>query len=92
MQSNSAGVELIHKVLITFGIDPNVVTLLPATHEATGEMLNAVGYHASVHNVPLFCVRPVRPGIQFSVVSAGGRQVNQAAVMTVDLRNTTPPL
>ena len=40
--SNSAGVELIHKVLITFGIDPNVVTLLPATHEATGEMLNDV--------------------------------------------------
>lgn len=31
-------------MLITFGIDPNVVTLLPATHEATGEMLNAVGY------------------------------------------------
>ena len=26
--SNSAGVELIHRVLITFGIDPNVVTLL----------------------------------------------------------------
>lgn len=42
--SNSAGVELIHRVLITFGIDPNIVTLLPATHEATGEMLNAVGY------------------------------------------------
>lgn len=42
--SNTAGVELIHRVLITFGIDPNVVTLLPATHEATGEMLNAVGY------------------------------------------------
>ena len=42
--SNSAGVELIHRVLITFGIDPNVVTLLPATHEATGEILNAVGY------------------------------------------------
>ncbi len=35
---------VIHRVLITFGIDPNVVTLLPATHEATGEMLNAVGY------------------------------------------------
>ena len=42
--SNTAGVELIHRVLITFGIDPNVVTLLPATHESTGEMLNAVGY------------------------------------------------
>ena len=40
--SNSAGVELIHRVLITFGIDPNVVTLLPATHEATGEMLWAI--------------------------------------------------
>ena len=26
------------------GIDPSVVTLLPATHEATAEMLNAVGY------------------------------------------------
>ena len=36
--------ELIHRVLKTFGINPNVVTILPATHEATGEMLNAVGY------------------------------------------------
>ena len=42
--SNIAGVELIHRVLKTFGVDPNIVTLLPATHEATGEMLNAVGY------------------------------------------------
>ena len=42
--SNSAGVELIHKVLIKYGINPDVATLLPATHEATGEMLNAVGY------------------------------------------------
>ena len=42
--SNIAGVELIHRVLKNFGVDPNIVTLLPATHEATGEMLNAVGY------------------------------------------------
>ena len=42
--SNTASIELIHKVLITFGINPTVATLLPATHEATGEMLNAVGY------------------------------------------------
>lgn len=42
--SNSAGVELIHRVLIKYGVDPNVCTLLPATHAATGEMLNAVGY------------------------------------------------
>ena len=42
--SNMASVGLIHKVLTTFGVDPDVVALLPATHEATGEMLNAVGY------------------------------------------------
>lgn len=42
--SNMASVALIHKVLASFGVCPDVVTLLPATHEATGEMLNAVGY------------------------------------------------
>ncbi len=42
--SNTASVEVIHKVLIKYGVNPDVVTLLPATHEATGEMLNAVGY------------------------------------------------
>lgn len=42
--SNSAGIELIHRVLRRFEIDENVVELMPATHEATGEMLNAVGY------------------------------------------------
>lgn len=42
--SNQAAVELIHGVLEQHGINPDVVTLLPATHEATGELLNAVGY------------------------------------------------
>ena len=42
--SNKIGVAIIHEVLTTFGINPDVVTLLPATHEATGEMLGAVGY------------------------------------------------
>ena len=42
--SNTASIELIHRVLIKYDIDPAVATLLPATHEATGEMLNAVGY------------------------------------------------
>ena len=42
--SNQASVELIHEVLEQHGVNPDVVTLLPATHEATGEMLNAVGY------------------------------------------------
>ena len=39
--SNQASVELIHEVLERYGVNPDVVTLLPATHEATGEMLNA---------------------------------------------------
>lgn len=42
--SNRAIVSLIHQVLSEQGIAPDVVTLLPATHEATAEMLNAVGY------------------------------------------------
>ena len=42
--SNRAIVELIHRVLENHGIDKGAVTLLPATHEATAEMLNAVGY------------------------------------------------
>ena len=42
--SNQAAVKLIHEVLTNYGVNPDVVTLLPATHEATGEMLNAVGY------------------------------------------------
>ena len=42
--SNRAEVALIHEVLEKFGVSKDVVALLPATHEATGEMLNAVGY------------------------------------------------
>ena len=42
--SNQAAVQVIHEVLKQYGVNPNVVTLLPATHEATAEMLNAVGY------------------------------------------------
>lgn len=42
--SNRAIVSLIHGILRDFDVDPNVVALLSATHEATAEMLNAVGY------------------------------------------------
>lgn len=42
--SNKAIVAMIHDVLRRYGINPSVVELLPATHEATGEMLAAVGY------------------------------------------------
>ena len=46
--SNREEVALIHEILQQYGIDKDVVALLPATHEATGEMLNAVGYTARV--------------------------------------------
>jgi glutamate-5-semialdehyde dehydrogenase len=42
--SNQAGVALIKEILKKYGINEHVVELLPASHEATGEMLNAVGY------------------------------------------------
>jgi glutamate-5-semialdehyde dehydrogenase len=42
--SNRAGVNIIKDVLKKYGINEHIVELLPATHEATGEMLNAVGY------------------------------------------------
>lgn len=43
-RSNEAAVDIIHAVLREEGVDENVVALLPATHEATAELLNAVGF------------------------------------------------
>ena len=40
--SNKAIVEVINRVLITFGIDPYTVVLLPADRDATAELLQAV--------------------------------------------------
>ena len=42
--SNREEVAIIHEVLRSVDIDESVVELLPATHEATAAMLNAVGY------------------------------------------------
>lgn len=42
--SNRAIVGMIRSILEEEGINPDVINLLPATHESTGEMLNAVGY------------------------------------------------
>lgn len=39
-----AGVSLIHDVMRQFGVDEGAVVLLPPTHEATDEMLQATGY------------------------------------------------
>ena len=43
-RSNRAAVDLIKRVLEREGVTPDAVSLLPATHEAAGEMLGAVGY------------------------------------------------
>jgi glutamate-5-semialdehyde dehydrogenase len=43
-ESNKAALKIIHEVLKNFDINTSVVELLPATHEATAEMLTAVGY------------------------------------------------
>ncbi|MDY5065162.1 MAG: glutamate-5-semialdehyde dehydrogenase [Prevotella sp.] len=42
--SNKAAVRLIKDVLEKHGISPDIINLMPATHDATHEMLNAVGY------------------------------------------------
>lgn len=42
--SNRAIVALIHDVLRRNGLNPDVVSLMPATHEATAALLSAVGY------------------------------------------------
>lgn len=42
--SNTAIVGIIHSVLRRLGVSENIVALLPAGRESTGELLNAVGY------------------------------------------------
>jgi glutamate-5-semialdehyde dehydrogenase len=42
--SNMAIVGVIRSVLLKFGLDNNIVTLLPAGREATAELMNAVGF------------------------------------------------
>lgn len=43
-QSNIAAMRLIHEALSTHGIDSDAAMMLPATHEATAQLLEAVGY------------------------------------------------
>lgn len=42
--SNHAAVRLIRRVLQEHNVTPQCVTLLPASHEATAALLNAIGY------------------------------------------------
>ena len=42
--SNRAAIALIHEALLVNGLPVEAATLLPSTHEATGALLEAVGY------------------------------------------------
>ncbi len=42
--SNQAIVQIIQSVLLKFGLDENIITLLPPGRESTAELLTAVGY------------------------------------------------
>ena len=42
--SNCAAVAIVRRVLARMGVPPEAATLLPATREAAGALLNAVGY------------------------------------------------
>ena len=42
--TNAASVSLIRETLEESGFDPNLVTLLPSTHEAVDELMHATGY------------------------------------------------
>ena len=42
--TNEASIALLKKVLEDHNMNPDTVTLLPATHEAAAELLNATGY------------------------------------------------
>ena len=84
--SNEEGVAVIHEVLKSFNIDPAVVTLLPATHEATGEMLNAVGYiDLCIPRGGRKLIDFVRDTARVPVIETGAGVVNTYFDMTGDI-------
>ena len=86
-ESNRAIVDLIHQVLIREGVNPSVVELLPATHEATGEMLNAVGYiDLCIPRGGKRLIEFVRDNARVPVVETGAGVVNTYFDAEGDLR------
>ena len=85
--SNEEGVAVIHEVLKSFNIDPAVVTLLPATHEATGEMLNAVGYiDLCIPRGGRKLIDFVRDTARVPVIETGAGVVNTYFDLTGDIK------
>lgn len=86
-ESNRMGVEVIQEVLQEYGISQDVVTLLPATHEATGEMLNAVGYiDLCIPRGGKKLIQFVRDTARIPVIETGAGVVNTYFDETGDLQ------
>jgi glutamate-5-semialdehyde dehydrogenase len=74
-------------VLQEYGISQDVVTLLPATHEATGEMLNAVGYiDLCIPRGGKKLIQFVRDTARIPVIETGAGVVNTYFDETGDLQ------
>lgn len=85
--SNRMGVAIIQEVLEKNGISKDVVTLLPATHEATGEMLNAVGYiDLCIPRGGKKLIQFVRDTARIPVIETGAGVVNTYFDETGDLQ------
>lgn len=85
--SNHAAVELIRGVLQRHGIDPQTVTLLPPTHEATAEMLNAVGtIDLCIPRGGRLLIDFVRDHARIPVIETGAGVVNTYFDQTGDLQ------
>ncbi len=84
--SNREEVALIHEVLKKFEVSEDVVALLPATHEATGEMLNAVGYiDLCIPRGGRKLIDFVRDTARVPVIETGAGVVNTYFDMDADL-------
>ena len=70
--SNCAIIELIHSVLKEKGVDPHVVELLPAGHEAANELMRAVGMvDLLIPRGSARLIRSVREQAQVPVIETG---------------------
>lgn len=86
-ESNRMGVAVIQEVLQEYCISQDVVTLLPATHEATGEMLNAVGYiDLCIPRGGKKLIQFVRDTARIPVIETGAGVVNTYFDETGDLQ------
>jgi glutamate-5-semialdehyde dehydrogenase len=76
-ESNRAIISLIHSVLKKHSISESAVELLPATHEATAAMLNAVGYiDVCIPRGGKKLIQFVRDNARVPVIETGAGVVN----------------